>query len=99
MTDETLLLFVFKMQFPTMKINCIKHTRNPVKARSTKHQVHLGTNHATTVLINTLVYIVFAVFKNELEILDNMYSKMQSRPNLLCVSSSQYRWLVCSLQL
>ena len=63
MTDETLLLFVFKMQLPTVKIKCIKHTRKPVWARSTKHQVHLGINHATSVLINTLVDIMFAVFK------------------------------------
>ena len=60
-------------------------------ARSTKHQVHLGINHATSVLINTLVDIMFAVFKNEIEILDYIYSKMQSRPKMFCVSSSQYR--------
>ena len=63
MTDETLLLFVFKMQLPTVKIKCIKHTRKPVWAGSTKHQVHLGINHANSVLINTLVDIMFAVFK------------------------------------
>ena len=55
MTDETLLLFVFKMQLPTVKIKCIKHTRKPVLARSTTHQVHLGKDHATFVLINTLI--------------------------------------------
>ena len=38
-----------------------------------------------TVLINTLVDIMFAVFKNELEILDYMYSKTQSRPKMSCL--------------
>ena len=63
MTDKTLLLFAFKMQSPTVKIKCFKHTRKPVEARSTKHQVHFGINHATFVLINTLIDIMFAVFK------------------------------------
>ena len=56
--SKALLLFVFKMYLQTVKIKCIKHTRKPVKARSTKHQVHLGINHATSVLINTLVEIM-----------------------------------------
>ena len=48
--------------------------------------MHLGIHHATSFLINTLVDIMFAVFKNELEILDYMYDKMQSRPlNFLCL--------------
>ena len=38
-----------------------------------------------TVLINTLVDIMFAVFKNELEIIDYMYSKTQSRPKMSCL--------------
>ena len=29
-TNETLLLFVFKMLLPKVKIKCIKHTRKPV---------------------------------------------------------------------
>ena len=59
-----------------MKFKCIKHTRKPVNARSTQHQIHLGINHATSVLTSTLVDIIFAIFKkNELEILD--YNKMQ----------------------
>ena len=64
-----------------------------------KHQVHLGFNHAISVLINTLIDIMFECLKNELEILDYMYSKMQSRPKMFCVSSSQYRWIVISLRL
>ena len=48
--------------------------------------MHLGIHHATSVLINTLVDIMFAVFKNELEVLDYMCSKMHSRPfNVLCL--------------
>ena len=61
----------------------MKHTRKPVNARSTKHGVHFGINHATSVLISTLVDIMFSTFK--LQILD--YKKMQSRPfkNVLCL--------------
>ena len=47
----------------TVKVKCIEHTRKPVKARSTKHQVHLGINHATSILINTFVDIMYAIFK------------------------------------
>ena len=35
---------------------CIKHTRKSVNARSTKQ---FGINHATSVLISTLVDIMF----------------------------------------
>ena len=63
MTDKTWLLFVFKMLLPTVKVKCIEHTRKPVKARSTKHQEHLGINHATSVLINSLIDLMTAVFK------------------------------------
>ena len=34
-----------------------------VNSRSTKHYVHLGINHATFVLISTLVDITFAIFR------------------------------------
>ena len=66
MTGDTLFFFFFKML--TVKIKCIKHTRKTVNARSTQHQIHLGLNHVTSVLISTLVDIIFAIFKNELEI-------------------------------
>ena len=45
----------------------------------------MGINHATSVLMNIWVAIMFAVFKNELEILDCMLSKMQSRPKMSCL--------------
>ena len=67
-----------------MKIKCIKHRRKPFNARYTKHQVHLGINHATSVLISTLVDKIFAFFlKKDRGILD--YSKMQSIPKMFCV--------------
>ena len=62
MTGDTLLFF-FKMLLSTVKNKCIKHTRKPVNARSTQHQIHLYINHATSVLISTLVEIIFAIFK------------------------------------
>ena len=62
-----------------------------------KNQVHLGRNHATSFLINTLVDIMFAVLKNELEILDYMYSKMQSRTKMFVslVHSTVGKSVVC----
>ena len=95
MTGDALLFFLNVIVYSEIK--CIKHTRKPVNARSTQHQIHLSINHATSVLICTLVDIIFAILLNELEILD--YNKMQSRPKICCVSSSQYHWLVCSLRL
>ena len=51
-----------------MKIKCIKHIRKTVNARYTKHQLHLGLNHATFVLISTLAdTIIFAVLKEKRE--------------------------------
>ena len=44
----------------TVKTKCIKHIRKSVIARYTKHYVHLGINHATSVLISTFVDIIFA---------------------------------------
>ena len=46
-----------------MKIKCIKHTKKGVDATSTKHQVHFVINHATSVLMSTLVDIISATFK------------------------------------
>ena len=77
-TGDALLVFVFKMLLPTVKIKCMKHTRKHIKARSTKHQVHLGINYSTSVLINTFVILCLQFLKDELEFIDNMYSKMQS---------------------
>ena len=67
MTGDT-LFFCFFLKMSRVKIKCIKHTRKLVNARSTQHQIHLGINHVTSVLIGTLVDIIFAIFKNELEI-------------------------------
>ena len=58
MTDETVLLFVFNMYLPTVKINVLS-----IRENLFRHQVHLGINHVTSVLLNTLVDIMFAVFK------------------------------------
>ena len=65
------------------------------KARSTKHQVHFGINRAISILISTLIDIIFVNFKNDRGILD--YNKMQSRPKMFCVSSSRYLCLIYSL--
>ena len=78
-----------------MKI-CIKHTRKKVNARSTKHQVHFGINRAISILISTLIDIIFVIFKNDKGILD--YNKMQPRHKMFCVSSSRYLCLIYSLR-
>ena len=58
------------MLFSTVKIKCIKHTKKDVNDRSTKHQVYFGINHATSVLISTVVDIIFAIFKQCVGVLD-----------------------------
>ena len=57
-----------------MKINVLSIQRKKVNARSTKHQVHFGINHAISILISTLIDIIFVIFKNDRGILD--YQKM-----------------------
>ena len=49
-------------------------------ARSSKHQVHFGINRAISILISTLIDIIFVNFKNDRGILD--YNKMQPRPKM-----------------
>ena len=49
-----------------------------MNARSSKHQVHFSINHAISILISTLIDIIFVIFKNDRGILD--YNKMQPRP-------------------
>ena len=67
--------------------------KKKVIARSTKHWVHFGINHITSVWVSTLVDIIFVIFgKNDIGILD--YNKIQ-----FCVSSWLYLWLIYSLQL
>ena len=64
-------------------------------ARSTRHHVHFGINHAISILIGTLIDIIFVILKNERGILD--YNKMQPRPKIFCFSSSWYLCLIYSL--
>ena len=45
--------------------------------KSTKHPVHFGINHAISILISTLIDIIFVIFKNDRGILD--YNKMQPK--------------------
>ena len=71
-----------------MKINVLSIQEKKVNARSTKHQVHFGINRAISILIRTLIDIIFVFFKNNRGILD--YYKMQPRPTMFCVSSSRY---------
>ena len=78
-----------------MKINVLSIQEKKVNARSAKHQVHFGINSAISILISTLIYIIFVFFKNNRGILD--YNKMQLRPKMLCVSSSRYLCLIYSL--
>ena len=73
-----------------MKINVLS-----IHARSTKYQVHFGINCAISILISTLIDIIFVIFKNDRGILD--YNKMQPRPKMPCVSSSWYLCLIYSL--
>ena len=73
-----------------------KHTSiNSKSSRSTKHQVHFGINRGISILISTLVDIMFLIFKNDRGILD--FNKMQPRPKMFCVSSSRYLCLIYSL--
>ena len=77
------------MQLSTVKVNLLSiHEK---KARSTKHQVHFGVNHAISILISTLIDIIFVIFKHDRGILD--YNKMQPRPKMFCVFSSWYLFL------
>ena len=78
-----------------MKINVFSIKEKKVNARSTKHQVHFGIYHAISILISTLIDIIFVNFKKDRGILD--YNKMQSRPKMFCVSSSRYLCLIYSL--
>ena len=84
-----------------MKINILS-IQEKVNARSSKHQVHFGINHAISIMISTLIdikYIIFVNFKNDRGILDYMYNTMQPRPKMFCVSSSRYLCLIYSLRL
>ena len=47
-----------------------KAYKKKVNARSTKHPVHFGINRAISILISTLIDILFAIFKNNRGILD-----------------------------
>ena len=69
-----------------MKINVLS-IQEKVNARSTKHQVHFGINHAISILISTLIDIIFVIFKNDKGILD--YNNMQPRHKMFCASSSR----------
>ena len=53
-----------------MKINVLSIQENKVNARSTKHPVHFDINHAISILISTLIDIIFLIFKNDRGILD-----------------------------
>ena len=44
--------------------------KKKVNTRSTKHQVHFGINRAISILIRTLIDIIFVIFKNDKGILD-----------------------------
>ena len=57
-----------------MKINVLSIQERNVNARSTKHQVHFGINRAISLLINTLIDIIFVMLKTIEEFLD--YNKM-----------------------
>ena len=57
-----------------MKIDVLSIQRKKVNARSTKHQARFGINHAISILISTLIDIIFVIFKNDRGILD--YNKM-----------------------
>ena len=55
--------------------------KKKANARSTKHPVHFGINRAFSILISTLIDIIFVIFKNDRGTLD--YNKMQTL-NVLC---------------
>ena len=78
-----------------MKINVLSIQEKEVNARSSKHQVHFGINRAISILISTLIDIIFVILKNDRRILDN--NKMQPRRKMICVSSSRYLRLISSL--
>ena len=69
--------------------------KKKVNARLTKHPVRFGINRAISIMISTLIDIIFVIFKNDRGILD--YNKMQPRPKIVCVSSSWYLCLIYSL--
>ena len=72
-----------------------KAYKKKVNARSTKHRVHFGINCAFSIMISTLIDIIFVLFKNGRGTLD--YNKMQPRPKMFFVSSSRYLCLIYSL--
>ena len=78
MTGLGIHCFFFQNVIVNSENKCIKHTRKKVNARSTKHQVNFGINCAISILISTLIDIIFVIFKNDIGILD--YNKMQPRP-------------------
>ena len=39
------------------------YKKKKVNARSTKHHVHFGINHAISILIGTLIDIIFVILK------------------------------------
>ena len=84
-----------KVQKRKKKDFFFKHTRKRKNARYTKHHVHFGINHAISILIGTLIDIIFVILKNDRGILD--YNKMQPRPKMFCFSSSRYLCLIYSL--
>ena len=48
-----------------MKINVLSIQIKKVNARYTKHQVHFGINCAISVMISTLIDIIFVLLKTE----------------------------------
>ena len=46
-----------------MKVNVLSIQEKKVNARSTKHQVHFGINCAISVMISTLIDIIFVLLK------------------------------------
>ena len=48
-----------------MKINVLSIQEKKVNARFIKHQVHFGINRAISILISTLIDIIFVIFKND----------------------------------
>ena len=69
--------------------------KKKVNVRSTKHQLHFGINCAFSIMISTLIDIIFVLFINGRGTID--YNKMQPRPKMFCVSSSRYLCLIYSL--
>ena len=50
-----------------MKINVLSIEEKKVNARSTKHHVHFGINCAISILISTLIDIIFVNFLKTIE--------------------------------